>query len=353
MDFPSLAKDDIFAKLDGILARFSAKYNSTAKNLNANDLQTLSTSIDQIKLCIDKHEVDLKLHVITAKSSGPPPIPFNQIASPTVKQIIEKRQSTIEKTIIVSAIANQNVNELANKVENCVKKMRNEKINIKINHIYKGKTSSIVKIPANENVDDLIKAFKNFDDLNSVSRIYEARKKDPIVVIKAVSKITPASAIIDEICSMNEELNDKQKGMKMLFETRSYRQDRDIILRVAPAIYKIFKKLGSVYTELQCCYVHDKVLVNQCQKCMTYNPNHRTKDCQGNQACKDCNEVGVHSCTKNNNCTNCFAHPRYKNDCKHKPNSKDCPIYKREMNKLIENTDYTSNVDTIFSPLHQ
>ena len=125
--------------------------------------------------------------------------------------------------------------------------------------------------------------------------------------------------------------------------SKSQTQYYDAAIRVSPQAYQAIKACGFIYTDYEAVHVKDKIFVRQCQKCFTFNPDHKTNECTRN-TCKDCGTDGNHNCKKNIKCCNCAKHPNpmYQQNTTHKPNSAECPLYKIQIERTRQKTEYFS-----------
>ncbi|UYV71447.1 hypothetical protein LAZ67_8003251 [Cordylochernes scorpioides] len=248
-----------------------------------------------------------------------------------------------EKTLIISANNNLNVSGIHQLVSEKIKLLRQEGNKAKITNIINTKNGTIIKSPNEEDIDQLLESFKNTDEINKISKVYKPKLRDPNILIKSVNKITDITNLPTILCNMNPELDNLQDHIKVLFPIKSNRQEQDILLRVSTQVYQILKKTGKVYTDIQRCEVRDKILVSQCQNCFENYPKHRTNNCPNLKNCVKCGQEGQHLCSGSIKCCNCTKHPYFKNGNQdHKPNSKDCPIYAKQIEYTMQKTAYTT-----------
>ncbi|UYV61384.1 hypothetical protein LAZ67_1004682 [Cordylochernes scorpioides] len=253
------------------------------------------------------------------------------------------RQNTKEQTIIITANENQAISQVQQKVNEGIKFLRQEGNNTRINRIINTRKGTILKLPNDQNIDQLIENFKKLDKINQISKIYKPKLRDPTILVKLISKITDLTNLVTIICEMNPELAGLNNEIKVLFPIKSVKSEQDVVLRVSPGAYAIIKKLGKIYTDIQRCDFRDKVLVDQCQNCNLFHPGHRTRNCPNIKKCVKCGMEGQHHCSEIIRCSNCCKHPYFKNgNLDHKPNTQACPIYEREIKNTMQRTDYST-----------
>jgi len=109
-----------------------------------------------------------------------------------------------------------------------------------------------------------------------------------------------------------------------------------IILGLSPRAYQLIEKHGFMIemSERLTHQVEKKLIVTQCQKCFRFG--HKSADCRGKQVCVTCGDdhelISGRRCRELQKCRNCYA--------SHRPNSEECPVYKKHMEIAEENTDY-------------
>ncbi|XP_075681089.1 uncharacterized protein LOC142646342 [Dermatophagoides pteronyssinus] len=344
------------SRLQQITQKLKDKYNSTSKQINKSDIKDISTIIQLITCEIatmkevavqnqlnDTNQqlmTELTNIISTNKTRQQPS--FAQIVKNTDhlnQQIHQKQKGIEEKTIIISANDDQSPTNILIQTNNAIKHTRNENRPFKINKIIKSKNGAIIKLPPEEDIDQLIKDFKEFDQLNNIASIYQPTPLDPTVVLKAISKITNIKELPEIICNMNPQLNGCEKKMQVLFAIKSNTDVQDVVLRVCPKVYETIMQTGQIYTDIQVARVKDRVFIRQCQKCFQFD--HSSNQCKNQISCITCGAKGDHNCTKITRCQNCSSHPKYKNNTDHLPNNKECPLYSDQIKKLIQKTCYT------------
>lgn len=347
ISLPELDKLHITAKIDDMVAVVSAKAASTSKNISSKDVNKIKNLASELKILLTEYELAMKEHVLNQsfKKLNENLIKLNtptyaNIASKTKSQepintYIQRKQTSKKEleTLIISANSLEDTDDLFINVSKAIDTMRSKKVTHKINKVIKGRKSVILKIPDSEDIDHLITLFKKFDEIKSKSKIYKPSKRSPNFTIKNVNKITSVGALISQICHMNTELNLKETDLQVEYELKSFRQDRDVIIRCSPSKYQNIINKGFLHTSYECCPVKERVLVRQCQNCFAFNPNHRLKDCKDYSKKLDLNNL---------KCPNCAQHNKFKTkDLNHKPNNPTCPLYKQQIDRIIEHTDYS------------
>lgn len=257
-----------------------------------------------------------------------------------------------ESTIVIKAKSSTQVKESQNCVYDEVMDIRKKKKNVKINKIIRTRTGAIVKLPKSEDIDSLIKEFIKSDKLKNVSEVYKGKALSPTVVLKGVNKQTDYTKLPAILCQMNPSLAGKEAKIKVIrvlgySGNSDSKESNDVALRIESDVYQDFKKMKTVFTDIECVRWRDKIFVRQCQNCLRFNPNHIRKDCNKERHCF-CGQIGAHNCDHSLKCINCATHPKHKDgDHKHRPNTTDCPLYKQQQDIIFQRTcfsDGTSHV---------
>lgn len=350
--------DDLVVKstldLDQAIKYIENKYSSSNKQINKNDIKELSTIINQAKQGIATISELAKQNLIdnfansfnnipTMTSSKNAASSYAQVASgqePLHQYIERKQQQNItESTIIISAKDNHSPTDVVMNVNNGIKGFRDRNLKFKINKVIKSKRGTIIKLPKEENIDQLIEEFKKIDQINNSANIYVPTPRDPTIVLKSINKLTCLTDLPIILCSMNSQLSGFENKIKVLFAMKSNSSTHDVVLRVSPIVYETVKPLKRLYTDFQVTEIRDKVLVRQCQNCYLFD--HNSKNCSKPKVCNTCGKIGDHDCSLTVRCANCVNHPKFKFlSLNHKPNNKECPIYLDQINKLIQRTCY-------------
>lgn len=273
-----------------------------------------------------------------------PNMPYNRaVISPSL-QVPPTKQT--ETSLFISTKNNNTANDqLSANVYKHLQAFRNKNPKLKINKVIKYNKGNIIKMPKSEDLDALITFFKSQDSLTKDYNIFIPKPRDPTIVLKKVNKLTKASDIPKIITTINESLNELESEIKVLFEMNSISQSRDIVLRVSPNIYQILSKQKYIYTDMEAVRFEHRIFVKQCKYCHQFN-SHKSNDCplKSNPVCPDCGLSGLHNCTKKNKCINCTNHTKHNTNppsTTHKPNSMDCPLYKIQHDRIIEQTAFT------------
>lgn len=181
----------------------------------------------------------------------------------------------------------------------------------------------------------------------------ELKKLRPRMILKYIPDEASIENIVDTIVIQNEELQLNPDDIKIQFIINSkYKNEvRHAVIQVSPKARKILiaNKIKLFYTILS---VEDYISVKRCGKCSRFN--HTTRNCQGNQACPLCSEAhSKQDCPGRDkpeeyvcvNCTSFNAHckPSQKVATSHSSLDSHCPSYLSAINRLILNTDYTTN----------
>lgn len=329
------------------------KHSSTNRSLNQNDIATLLGFITQLdQLMVTMGDIALVGSSINQSISEQIKESINNVDQnrPTFAQVVREKESfdkfvqrkqeqTQENTIVLSAKTNCSPVDVLKEVNNCIKGMRDNNSKVKINRIIKSKTGAVIKTDPKENIDTLIARFRSSDKLDKCARIFTPTQLDPTIVLKGVDKLTEYKDLPSILCNMNYELTGREKKMKVLFAIRSNFDRHDVVLRVSPATYQIIMSMTKIHTDRDRIERwHDKVMVRQCQKC--YRFDHKTRNCNAVKRCVNCSSTEHSDCNNAPKCINCSTHPKFNSHIDHHPNNRLCPIYKQQINNLIERTCY-------------
>ncbi len=320
--------------------------------------KSVAEKVDQLAKCVDSVSIstlskmlDQKLANISSTqtmSVPPQPVSYAAAVKLPVKTVIEKKIE--EDTMIIKAASPAQVQEVQNLVLDGVKKMRNGKEKqIKINTIIRTKTGAVVKVPKEENLDDLISHFKAIDKLKENSTIYRRKDLQPTGVLRGVSKLTDYTDLPSILCKMNTSLKGLQGDIRVIrVMGQNENQDtKDVAIRVGAEVYQRLKRLDRIFTDYNSVSFRDKIFVKQCQNCFHFNPNHSKQNCNKARHCF-CGHIGEHVCAKTLKCINCTSHPKYRGaSSNHKPNSSDCPLYKQQQEHIVQKTSYGNSSTTI------
>lgn len=354
-------KSNASALLNQVTEYLENKQKSTNKQISNKNISEIKNFLDQasknfetaVNLVIDcKSNNELLVEKIENALSNantniqPRSVPsFAQIIKhqTTKQQILRSQNNNSEETILVSAKPNCSPVSVALQTAEAIKSIRSKRKSLKINKLIKTNKGAVIKIPREEDIDNLINEFQHIDSLTVQASIYKPKKLDPVVVLKAVSKQTPIAEIPKLICdpNLNPHLAGCENKMLVLFAIKSIRDYNDVVLRVNPFVYETLMSSGFIYSDLEKIFVKDKTMVRQCQKC--YKFDHKTIQCSSPKLCPKCGGVSDvnHTCPNLYRCLNCASHTKYKNDdLNHPPNKPSCPIYNDQIKRLINMTCY-------------
>ena len=169
---------------------------------------------------------------------------------------------------------------------------------------------------------------------------------DPSIVLKNVNKQQDLTKIAQNLCNINQQLAGCADQIKVLFATKSNGPTHNIYMRISPKVYKIFAESIQLFLNYEAIKWTRTIHVKQCQHCLMFNPNHRTKDCDKPKVCKTCGKCGPHDCDRIQKCGNCMNHPHHSKNCHHKPDNTECPIYAAQHNKIVQFTCYNPEISS-------
>lgn len=328
-------------------AQDKVELKSTALRLKKNIELMLktksSTSIDDLMDSIK--ELKAKIESSSSSTQNQHPI-IASYADAIINKQPNINKGMKENTIVFKAKPQMDANDVQNTIIEAVQDLRNKQVKSKVNKIIRTKTGVIIKTPATENIDELIEKFQAMDKLSNISSIYKAKPLDPTIILNKVSKLTDLVKLPLTLCSLNSELSGMEEQIKVVSRFDRIRNENqnfnDVIIRISPQVYQIFKKLKFIFIDYECITWRDKVLVKQCQNCFAFNPDHKSHECKKDKHCF-CGNIGKHNCSKNISCINCKNHSKYSHlPSNHKPNSPICPLYKTQENYIIQKNVFQS-----------
>ena len=169
--------------------------------------------------------------------------------------------------------------------------------------------------------------------------IYKDENKDSF--IEAIKAKSPELSVL---------LDDTNNKCEALFISE---QEKACVLKVSPVIRDAIIKKGKLYVDMQSHKVSDHFHVQQCYKCQGFGHKSGSDKCplkEGGNHCLYCG--GNHmskSCpckkdTSQHKCINCLnsSNPKIKSNAHgHTASSKQCPLYRKEVENIISRTNFT------------
>ena len=294
------------------------------------------------KLVIDSVETKNILAEIKNKLSTP--IPYNVIASQKLRPPKEVKPLNNELTLVIKAKQGTSIADINSKVNQELHEIRKKKPNLKINKILRNAKGNVFKLPNTDDLDTLINHFKTIDQLTQIADVYVPKPLGPTIVLRKVSKLTKYDDIPSILANVNDQLNNLQSEIKVLFEFRSNDHSRDVVIRVSPKIFQLISDMDYLYTDIEAIKFHHRVFVRQCKYCFQFN-SHKSNECprKNSPVCADCGTEGNHTCSKVHKCHNCVTY--FKDNVQqsllcHKPNHADCPLYQRQIDRVLQITAF-------------
>ena len=165
-------------------------------------------------------------------------------------------------------------------------------------------------------------------------------------------------AVINEICSKNQDVNDLVKlghTLQVVYmSTPSPRGTFSVGLKVSPSIRMLLLDTsnGFVFIGDKRITVKDRFFVKQCYHCQLFG--HVSTDCpqklslptclycmgpHRSSSCPNKHNISSHSCAK---CSASTIHGDVAGHKTHNSSSTNCPVYQRECKRLVQVTDFTS-----------
>ncbi|KAH9414725.1 hypothetical protein DERP_008565 [Dermatophagoides pteronyssinus] len=321
------------------LAKYAQVIDTAATTMN-NLFVNLSSNIDH-------NAMDTKNLLQDIKNKLFSPVPYNVIAAKPKENNVPTIQSKPnEYALFVNAKKGMVDANLNSEVNNAISEVRKKKPYLKINKIIRNNKGNIIKTPNSDDLDTLIQYFQSQDKINEIANVFIPKPRDPTIVLKKVSKLTSSKDLPNILCRVNEQISNLDTEVEVLFDFRSDLPFRDIALRVSPRIYERICNLNYLYTDIEAIRFHQRIFVRQCKHCFKFN-DHKANDCprKNKPICSECGEEGIHNCSKNNKCCNCvsfFKDGVHQHDICHRPNRDSCPLYKKQIDRLMSQTAFKS-----------
>lgn len=184
------------------------------------------------------------------------------------------------------------------------------------------------------------------DNLGDDYEVILPKVKSPRLRISNIDPEIPKEDILSELKSHNPSINNMNLRMITVLG-RKYRDCvyNDIVVEVNSIEYKQLIELKKLRLPWRECRIFEHIYLVRCYKCCGFQ--HKSNDCQQNQKCGSCS--GSHKfvdCkSKRKCCVNCKSANDKNNlnfDTNHHAWSKQCPILKRHLSKLVNNIEYNA-----------
>ncbi|KAH9426829.1 hypothetical protein DERP_002929 [Dermatophagoides pteronyssinus] len=307
------------------LAKYAQVIDTAATTMN-NLFVNLSSNIDH-------NAMDTKNLLQDIKNKLFSPVPYNVIAAKPKENNVPTIQSKPnEYALFVNAKKGMVDANLNSEVNNAISEVRKKKPYLKINKIIRNNKGNIIKTPNSDDLDTLIQYFQSQDKINEIANVFIPKPRDPTIVLKKVSKLTSSKDLPNILCRVNEQISNLDTEVEVLFDFRSDLPFRDIALRVSPRIYERICNLNYLYTDIEAIRFHQRIFL------MIVHVKNKP-------ICSECGEEGIHNCSKNNKCCNCvsfFKDGVHQHDICHRPNRDSCPLYKKQIDRLMSQTAFKS-----------
>ena len=355
-DPPGILKQDstsesneFMSPVDDILGLLQNIYDKRLK-ISAKDMQVIDNKIHDMKnrlinffLCNDSNSTKKCL------SSFPPPDAVPHPDNLSTKEWPYLPTNRARSTVLIKSkeskkFESADVFQMESQVNNLISK---EKINATISSSTTTKNGDIViRFDQKDDVKEIANKVENELGFQTQSRSLSLPKMTVSYVPKYIS--VENESLADMIVRSNPWLQEHvQNGetFEVLF-TYVVRDWKSIVLRTSPKIRSEIILLGrALRIENRRCPVKDRFHVQQCGKCLGFG--HKGRACLKNQCCSHCGgEHHFSACPVKTEktsllCSNCKKANANDTWCnKHSAHSRSCPLYAKQMKRLIEMTHW-------------
>lgn len=173
--------------------------------------------------------------------------------------------------------------------------------------------------------------------------------KNPRLRVTNIPAETTNESIINELKENNEAIKDIQMKLVTVINRKATgrkNSSNDIVIETNGAAYAKLLEMKQLSLPWRECQILEHVYVKRCYKCL--GSSHIAKDCKGGQKCSKC--AGTHKFSECKSSKLCCANCRSanethktKNATNHHAWSKECTIYKRRINSLVNNIEYNAS----------
>lgn len=181
---------------------------------------------------------------------------------------------------------------------------------------------------------------------NSTIIAEEAKKLQPMIILKGISTQTPVEELVDTIYEQNDCIKAACEKMNIILKFKRDNRNSSLynaVLMVTPACFRAMINSGRINVDHSRVHAEMYTPLLHCYKCMQFG--HTRKHCKQNSVCSHCSQTGheFRECPLKNNkqkacCINCFNTKR--TNTNHSATSQSCPIVIHMINKTRERTDY-------------
>lgn len=210
------------------------------------------------------------------------------------------------------------------------------------------KDAVIIKLGDKESADKLQNMVTTHPTLGSILSAQPEVPLQPTVVIHFISKFIKKEDVLSMIIENHPCLSDDAANFKLLYSSIAPNaKTQSVYYRVTPSVLTKLRGLNmKLAIGYSICRVQLKFMVRQCQKCFAFD--HVSGSCplrETHSFCKTC-AIAIpsgtnHVCSQVLCCKNCSGSrlAQYNNNTGHKVNKMECPLYAKQQNYMIENTD--------------
>ncbi|RYX86063.1 hypothetical protein EON73_02690 [bacterium] len=170
--------------------------------------------------------------------------------------------------------------------------------------------------------------------------------KKPRLRITNIPSELQKESIINELKKSNDTIKDMEMNLITVINRKATSRQtasNDIVVEINGAAYTKLMNLKVLKLPWRECRIFEHVYMKRCYKCLGFS--HIAKDCKNEQKCSKC--AGPHKFSecksKKLSCANCrHANESLKNkmSTNHHAWSKDCTVYKRRIESLVNKIEY-------------
>lgn len=340
------ASNDFTGPVDEILDLIQNIYDKRLK-VSAKDMQAIDTKVHEMKNRI----INFLLRGVSnnTKKCDPSSLHQNSAIDLKANEWPHLPKNTARSTLLIKSdkskkFESSDVHQMECKVSNLISK---EEINATISSSTSTKNGDIViRFDQKDDVKEIANKVENELGYRTQSKSLSLPKLTVSYVPKYIS--VEKESIAELIVKSNPWLHDHvQNGEKLeVLFTYEVRDWKSIVLKTSPKIRsEIILRGNTLRIVNRRCPVKDRFHIPQCGKCLGFG--HKSRACFKDQSCAHCSgEHHLSECPVKLDktrllCTNCNkASEKGSLSSNHDAHSKSCPIYAKQIKRLIEMTHW-------------